>query len=65
MNMCIECSDIDLNKNYHECLLMGLYNNRYPVLIRSKIGFDNKKNCITALEIKSGDDSLSEQLLDI
>lgn len=63
--MCIECSNVDLNKNYHECFFMGLYNNQYPVLIKSKIGFDKQKNCLIALEVKSSDEDLSEQLLDI
>lgn len=56
---------VDSSKNFHQFGLAGLYLQTTPVLIECKVGFDQNKNCITALSVKTNDDQLSEAFLDI
>lgn len=65
LSLCSDSVNVDLDKNFHELYLMGLYNNYVPVLIHAKIGFDKNKKCIVCLVTHSADEELSIELLDI
>ena len=53
------------NQNFFRLKLCGLYLQGSPILVESKIGFDNKKKCIVSLSVRSYDEDLSESFLDI
>ena len=65
VSICEDSLDVDLDKNFHELYLMGLFNNCDKVLIQAKIGFDKDRKCIVCLVTTSEDEELSLELLDI
>ena len=56
---------VDSTKKFHSFGLAGLYLQTMPILIECKVGFDQNKKCITALNIRSDSEELSEAFLDI
>lgn len=45
--------------------MMGFFNMKIRVLMHCKIGFDKNKKCIVSIAVKSEEDDLSGEMLNI
>ena len=65
LSVCSDCKEIDLSKNFHELWMAGFYNSKMRVLMQCKIGFDKNKKCIVSIAVKTEEEELSQEMLDI
>lgn len=45
--------------------MAGFFNSKMIVLMQCKIGFDKNKKCIVSITVKSQEEELSQEMLDI